>query len=213
MNAQSSTSSEFRNLLRWGRSGGKIRSNLICLPITILKTSQIISFILVMIIFVHSNAQRVYDWRTNVDMLVERADSLSLKSQNTFYQNRIIKVDKTFKNDKTIRETWYYTISEGRVIIFQVRYLIDSTEYMETYYLNNGNLVCLEQYESDFYSPYDEINWGKVLFLDNNTVKLNVSVGRRKSQEESSYTSSEAIEKFNKRYTELLRNLRIKARG
>jgi hypothetical protein len=146
-------------------------------------------------------------------MIVERADSLSLRSQNTFHQDRILKVDKTFKKDKTIRETWYYTISEGKVIIFQIRYLIDSTEYMETYYLDNGNLVCLEQYESDYYSPYDEINWGKVLFFDNNTVKLNVSVGHRKTKEENSYTSYEAIEKFNRRYSELLRNLRVKVKG
>ena len=214
MNGQRSTSSRFRNLLSGdGFCSGKTSSGFIYRPFTILADFRNIACLLFIVISQHTSAQRGYDWRTNVDMIVERADSLSLKSQNSFHQNRIIKVDKTFKNDITVRETWYYTISEGKVIIFQVRYLIDSTEFMETYYLDNGRLVCLEQYESDFYSPYDEINWGKVLFFDNNTVKLNVSVGRRKSQGESSYTSYEAIEKFNRRYTELLRNIRLKTRG
>lgn len=154
--------------------------------------------------------QRVDDWRTNVDMLVERADSLSLKSQNTFYLNRIIKVDKTFKNDKTVRETWYYTISQNKIIIFQVRYLIDSSEFTETYYMDDGNLVCLEQYENNFFSPYDEVNWGKVLFFDRSIMKLNVTVGTRKSNNALATNASEAIEIFNRRYSELLRNMRLR---
>jgi hypothetical protein len=153
-------------------------------------------------------AQRGYDWRTRADMLVERADSLSLKSQRSFYLNRVIKVDKTFKNDKTVRETWYYTISEGKIPIFQVRYLLDSTEYNETFYLNNGSLVCYEKYETDFFSKYDEMNWGKVLFFENNNLKLHVSVGHHKSKEEDT-TAGDVVEIFNKKYTELLRNLRL----
>ncbi len=154
-------------------------------------------------------AQRSYDWRTKVDLIVEQADSLSLKSQQTFHQNRIIRVGRSFKNDITVKETWYYTISEGKIPIFQIRYLIDSTECNETYYMNNGSLVCLERYESDFYSPVDEITWGKVLFFDNNAIKLHVSVGHRRSIDRDFNTTAEALEIFNKRYSELLRNLRL----
>ncbi len=164
---------------------------------------------LLFFLFQTASAQKGYDWRTRVDMMVERADSLSLKSQQIFHQNRIIKVDRTFKNDITVKETWYYTISEGKIPIFQIRYMIDSTEFNETYYLNNGSLICLEQYESDFFSTVDEITWGKVLFFDNNAVKLHVSVGHRRSKEPDSNTTAEAIEIFNKRYSELLRNLRL----
>lgn len=169
-----------------------------------------LSYCVLLILFSsYASAQRGHDWRTNVDMIVERADSLSLKSQRTFYMNRVIRKDRKFKNDETVRETWYYTISEAEVVIFQVRYLIDSTEYTETYYLNNGYLVCMELYEIDFFSPFDEINWGKVLFFDNSTLKLNVSVGHRKAQDGTDTTNSEAIEIFNKRYAELLRNIRL----
>ncbi len=155
-----------------------------------------------------SGAQGRYDWRTNVDLLVERADSLSLKSQSMFYLDRIIKVDKTFKNDRTIKETWYYTVSQGKIVIFQVRYLIDSSEYTETFYINNGSLICLEQYESPFFSPTDQVYWGKVLFFDNSALKLNVTVGNRKSQNMLATNAVEALDIFNKRYSELLRNIR-----
>ncbi len=165
--------------------------------------------ILLIFLFNTALAQRGYDWRTRVDIMVERADSLSLKSQQTFHLDRIIKVDRTFKNDITVRETWFYTISEGKIPIFQIRYLIDSTEFIETYYLNNGSLICLERYESDFFSPYDEITWGKVLFFDNNAIKLHVSVGHSRSKEQDFNSTAEAIETFNKRYTELLKNLRL----
>lgn len=141
--------------------------------------------------------------------MVEQADSLSLKAQRTFYLNKVIKMDKTFKNDITVRETWYYTIVDGKIPIFQIRYLIDSTEFNETYYLNNGSLICLEQYESDFFSPIDEITWGKVLFFDNNNIRLHVSVGHRRARDLDYNTTAEAMVIFNKRYTELLRNLRL----
>ena len=170
-------------------------------------------YFVVFIITTSTASAQSYDWRTKIDVIVERADSLSLKSQRTFYLNRIIRVDKTFKNDKTVRETWYYTIIDGKIPIFQIRYLIDSTEFNETYYLNNGNLVCLEQYESEFFSPFDEVTWGKVLFFDNNIIKLHVSVGHRKSKDQDANTTAEAIELFNKRYNELLRNLRLNGVG
>jgi len=166
-------------------------------------------YFVLFIISTNAASAQSYDWRTKIDVIVERADSLSLKSQRTFYLNRIIRVDKTFKNDKTVRETWYYTTSNGKILIFQVRYLIDSTEYNETYYLNNGNLVCLEQYESDYYSPVDEVTWDKVLFFDNNIIKLHVSAGHRKSKEQDANTTAEAVDLFVKRYNELLKNLRL----
>ena len=187
----------------------RLKASFLYQPFAKLVSIPTTSMILLIIICSSASAQRRYDWRTNVDLMVERADSLSMKSQQTFYLNKVIKVDKSFKNDRTVRETWYYTISDGKIPIFQIRYLLDSTEYNETYYLDNGSLVCWEQYESDFFSPYDEITWSKVLFFDNNIAKQHVTVGHRTSGSQDANTITDAIDIFNRRYTELLRNLRL----
>src|SRR5689334_21719457 len=79
-------------------------------------------------------SQYRHDWRTDADKIIERCDSLSLKSQQTFIVRNVIRTDRSFKNDIDVRETWHYTMHKGKVIIFDVRYLVDSTEYIENYY-------------------------------------------------------------------------------
>src|SRR4051812_38619110 len=88
--------------------------------------------------------QNRYDWRNNIDQVIHETDSLSLKSQRTFYLNKIL------RKDEPLKETWYYTTHNANVIVFEVRYRIDSLEYTETYYLNRGRLICMELYETVF---------------------------------------------------------------
>lgn len=153
-------------------------------------------------------AQNNYDWRTKIDLIVQQTDSLSLKSQRTFYLNRIVRVDRTFKNDKSVKETWNYTLHDGKVILFQVHYVIDSSEFLEVYYVNDNRLICMEHYESPYFSNDDKIKWGEVLFFRDNALRLYVKVGEPKPEESYAKAGSKAVEDFDKRFTELRQNLR-----
>src|SRR5688500_20195530 len=85
-----------------------------------------------------------YDWKSQIDYMVEQTDSLSLKSQKTFYLPKILKVDRTFKNDLEVKETWNYTVNRGKVIIFKVRYVVNHREYTEIYYVDHDRLIRSE---------------------------------------------------------------------
>ncbi|MEJ7766527.1 MAG: hypothetical protein WKF89_01860 [Chitinophagaceae bacterium] len=161
-----------------------------------------------LLLSIGASSQQSNDWRTNIDLIVERTDSLSLKSQRTFYLNRIVKVDRTYKNDKAIRETWNYTVHNGKVILFQVHYVIDSSEFLEVYYVNNNRLICMEQYESLYFSSSDEVKWGEVLFFRDNSLKLYVKVGKPKPEQAYAKAGTKAFETFDKRFIELQNNLR-----
>ena len=90
---------------------------------------------LMLFISLFSSAQGRYDWRTHIDRLIENADSLALKHQHTFWLTKYKGVDYPYK------ETWYYTVRDGEVLEFEVRYFIDSVEHSETYYLDKGRTV------------------------------------------------------------------------
>lgn len=178
------------------------------LSIVLKKISKNLLFCSIFLLSIHVFAQRSNDWRSNIDNIVQRTDSLSLKSQRTFYLNKFSGLDKKYK------ETWYYTLSEGKVIIFQVRFVIDSTEYTESYYLNSNRPICMEQYETAYYSPIeDDMTWGEVLFFVDNTLKLYVSRGERNSSYGVWQRQSESLERFNKRFAELKRSLGLLERG
>jgi hypothetical protein len=70
--------------------------------------------------------QSRYDWRTNTDQVIHETDSLSLKSQRTFYLNKIM------RRDEPLKETWYYTVHNNNIIVFEVRYRVDSLEDVDT---------------------------------------------------------------------------------
>ena len=165
-------------------------------------------YIFILLISMGAKAQNNYDWRTNLDMIVQQTDSLSLKSQRTFHVNRIVKVDRTFKNDKSVNETWNYTLHNGKVILFQVHYVVDSSEFLEVYYLNDNRLICMEHYESPFFTPDDKIKWGEVLFFRDNALRLYVKVGEPKPDATYARAGSKAVEDFDKRFSELRQNLR-----
>ena len=154
-------------------------------------------------------SQYRYDWRNDVDKIIEQTDSLSLKSQKTFFVRNVIRMDRTFRNDIDVRETWHYTVHNGKVIIFEVRYVVDSTEYIESYYLNNNRLVCMENYSTEYYNPTDaNFVAGEVLFYVNDEVKLHVSTGSKKDPITSWRLERRPLEKFLNRYSELKRNLK-----
>jgi hypothetical protein len=153
-------------------------------------------------------SQQPYDWRTRVDKLIEQSDSLSLRSQRTFSLSRIHKVDRTFKNDIPFKETWSYTVKDGKIVLFQVHYVIDTLEYTEAYYVNNDRLICMEEYESPYFSEDDQVTWGKVLFFQDNSLKLFVKVGKAREDQLYAKAGYEVLSNFDKRYSELKRNLK-----
>lgn len=145
------------------------------------------------------------DWRDDIDFLIQQADSLSLKSQKTF------SLLKPYHPEKDIRETWFYTIREGRVVIFEVQYVVDSLEYSEIYYLHRGRLICMEQYEAPYLSVYaDQLKWGEAYFFNNQQLKQYVVTGKRRSRPAPALWTSqeESMAKFQQRFAELQRHMK-----
>ena len=137
-----------------------------------------------------------------MDEQVHASDSLSMKTQKTFHLNKYL------KNDVPFKETWHYTMRDGKVVIFQVRYVIDSIEYTEVYYLNRDRLICMEQYESMFYPYYeDDIKRGEVLFFENEILRQCVALGKGNSGLASRGQEYASLQKFYDRFKELKRNI------
>lgn len=148
-----------------------------------------------------SNAQRL-NWRDRIDEVVRQADSLSNKSQKTFHSLRYV------NKDEAIRETWYYTLKDGKIIIFQLRYNLHDTEFNEVYYMNRGNLVCMEQYESPVKLSDEEIRRAEVYYFQGSAMMQYVLYG--KQPKGYAYRPGyDCLEKFQKRYDELLRNMTL----
>jgi hypothetical protein len=158
--------------------------------------------IVTLLIYSGAFAQNRYDWRTNIDQVIHETDSLSLKSQRTFYLNKIL------RKDEPLKETWYYTVHNNNIIVFEVRYRVDSLEYTETYYMNRGRLICMELYETDFLSFYeDEIKHGEVFFFDHDMLIQYVTVGSGMSDMSFRDPQYEPLRRFYKRYIELQKNI------
>ena len=151
--------------------------------------------------------QSRYDWRANIDQVIHETDSLSLQSQRTFYLN---KIDKNYDG---IKETWHYTMRDGKVIVFQVRYLLDSVEYSEIYYLNKGSLVYSEEYETVYYrgTGDDEIKWGGIYYFVSNNLRQRTTLGKKKSKYFAWNPESETLTRFERRYSELRENIPLTA--
>jgi hypothetical protein len=147
-----------------------------------------------------ARAQR-QDWRSSIDQKVQVADSLSLRSQKIFYLNKFL------KHEQPIKETWYYTLHDGKVIIFEVKYVADSIEYSEIYYLDNGRLICMEQYEVPYLSVYtDQVRSGAAMFFDNESLRQFVVTGS--SKEGVRWKSAgESLRRFEERFDELRKTI------
>jgi hypothetical protein len=145
-------------------------------------------------------AQRA-DWRSRVDEKVQRADSLSLKSQKIFYLNKYL------GKDKPIKETWYYTMQNGKILIFEIKYVSDSTEFSEIYYLDNGSLICMEEYQVSYLSIYtDQVKHGAAMFFDNQDLRQFVVTGKDKGEIRWS-TGYVLLKQFDKRFEELKKTI------
>jgi hypothetical protein len=133
---------------------------------------------------------------------VEVTDSLATRSQRTFY------LEKYLKDDFNYKETWRYTTNGGKIVFFQVDYLLDSTEYTEVYYLNRGRLVCSEEYETENL-PFmdDRLRFGSILYFESATPRHIVMLGRKKQSWRMTEPGDLALTRFAKRYTELRRHI------
>lgn len=144
-----------------------------------------------------SVAAQGFDWRSRIDELVQRADSLAMQSQQTFHLHKFL------PDDRPIRETWHYTVANGRVLIFEVHYFVDSIEYLEVYYLDRDQVVCMEQYEIEYPAlQEDRIKWGTVGFFQGPAIRQFVTMGAV-PEGFNTRSSYELWSKFKGRYREL----------
>ena len=144
------------------------------------------------------------DWRSRIDDIIEQTDSLSLKSQTTFYLTRYL------KDDQTIKETWYYTLKDGKPVFFQLRYMIDSSEYTETYYLNRNRLICMARFQEPYSPKSNEQDRTEIFFFLDNTLRQYVTSGSQKQYVSKFNRQMECLGKFEQRFNELRANLRWK---
>lgn len=137
---------------------------------------------------------------------VASVDSLSGKQQRTFSLNKI------GKNNSPLKETWHYTIREGKVALFQVRYHIDSLEYNEVYYLENGELVCSEEYETEYNPEDDELTYGGIYYFNQFNVLQLITLGKKfgvsdNFQRDKYALARNSFDRFRGRYKELRENV------
>lgn len=146
---------------------------------------------------------RIYAQRSMKELrdLVDQADSLSTRSQATFY------LFKIGPKNTSRKETWYYTLQHNKPVMFQVRYYQDSTEVTEVYYVEDGRLICSEEYETVYHNADDEIGWGKIYYFDNSIVRQVVTMGKSRFKGLNAERTYEALSRFSKRFGELKENL------
>ena len=157
--------------------------------LTVLLTIPFISF---------SQSARVRD----LYKYVEQTDSLADKSTKTFY------LEKFLKDNYNYRETWRYVADAGRILYFQVDYMLDSTEFTEVYYVNRNRLVCSEEYEKVNYSiREDELKYGGIYYFESSSAKHVVTLGRKNYQYRNNDAILDVQTRFGKRYSELKRHL------
>jgi hypothetical protein len=158
----------------------------------------------VLILFLSTLLHTAFSQRSLVELrsIVEEADSLSSKSQKIFYLYKI------GPKNSSQKETWYYTMKNGRPVMFEVRYHKDSTEVTEVYYLQNRQLICSEEYETRFYTlNEDQIAYGNIRYYDNAIVRQVVTMGKSKYESQPGRRPYDIIDRFRKRFAELEENI------
>jgi len=146
-----------------------------------------------------ANAQRSMN---DLRDLVEQADSLSLKTQKIFYLYKI------GPQNNSLKETWYYTLKNGHPVMFEVRYYHDSIEVTEVYYIQNGHLICSEEYETRYNrNNEDQIAYANINYYDNTMVREAVTMGQSQYYAKYENRRYNAMERFSKRFAELKENI------
>ena len=137
---------------------------------------------------------------------VENVDSLSGKQFRTFY---LVKIGK---NNSALKETWHYTLINGKVAVFQIRYTIDSIEFNEVYYLEQGELICSEEYETIYKTDDDELKYGGIYYYSNYDLLQLITLGHKfglsdNFQRDKPGIAIRMMDRFKDRYAELKENL------
>jgi hypothetical protein len=159
-------------------------------------------FLLLLLLCVFFGVVRAQRSITDLRSLVEEADSLSARTQKIFYLYKI------GPKNNSQKETWYYTMKNGRPVMFEVRFYQDSTEVTEVYYIDNGRLICSEEYETMYpRANEDRIAYGNINYFDNTLVRQVVTMGTSKYKPQNQYTFYNVIDRFRKRFAELKENI------
>lgn len=133
---------------------------------------------------------------------VDKTDSLPGKSRKTFYLQKFLADNYNYK------ETWRYAEKEGKVVYFQVDFILDSTEFTEVYYVNRGSLVCSEEYEKVNYSNLeDELKSGGVYYFQGYIPQHVVRIGSPGNAYRNSSPELAVLRRFEKRFSELKRHI------
>lgn len=149
---------------------------------------------------------QVHDWRYKIDLLVQKADSLAMRSQYTFHLKKFV------ENDRPVRETWHYTVDKGHVVIFEVHYFRDTLERQEVYYLDREQVICMEEYEILWpLHAEDRIIWGTVSFFDAQMVRQYITMGTRAGEE--LLPETDPFIRFRRRWRELIENRPLLEKG
>lgn len=147
-------------------------------------------------------AQSKHERLRELYKFVDITDSLSGKSHKTFY------LEKFLEDNYNYKETWRYAEKEGKIVYFQVDFILDSTEYTEVYYVNRGNLICSEEYEKVNYSfMEDELRSGGVYFFEGYIPRHVVRLGNPGNGYDVSAPELTVLNRFQKRFSELKRHI------
>jgi hypothetical protein len=162
----------------------------------------VIASIFLMISFVVRSQPK--GWRQVIQQKVEESDVLFMKSQITFRMERLI------KPERLINELWHFTTDkQGRVIVFEIRSYHGEMEMNERYYLDDEELICMEEYRIVYPEMADDfIESGAVLFFVNGEAKQMVAIGKAIPKAGfDSLGGAEQLSKFKERFKILKENL------
>lgn len=159
------------------------------------------SFLLLLFFASKANSQDRYSRISTLYTYVQEADSLADKSQFTFY------LDKIGKDFTGRKETWHYTLKNGRVVVFQVKYYIQNIEFNEVYYVMGEQLVCSEEYETRILPDDDRISFAGIYYFDRTNILHRVNLGTKTSFQGEWNIGYDALDRFRTRYAELKENL------
>jgi hypothetical protein len=149
-----------------------------------------------------SFTQLKYERLKQLYTFVDKADSLSRKSHKTFY------LEKFLEDNYTYKEKWRYAEKDGRVVYFEIDFILDSVEYTEVYYVNRGSLVCSEEYEKINYSfTEDKLRSGGVYYFEGFSAQHVVRMGNPGGGFNTSYPELAVLHRFEKRFSELKQHI------
>lgn len=148
------------------------------------------------------SAQRSYTRVSSIDRQVSRIDSFFSKSQNTFH------LTKWKKSGDAYKESWYYSIHNEQVQVFEIRYLVDSIEFNEIYYLDGNRLIFSEEYETVYTDLNDDkLKWARICHYENTMLMQIVTLGSQNNEFARINGGYDTQNRFRYRLSELRRQM------